>query len=70
MTLKIDRQHACKLSTACLTVAQMLEREAADPETTAERREIAQRSAEMWYALRDEVREQIAAWDEKYKKNT
>ena len=66
MTLKIDRQHACKLSTACLTVAQMLEREAADPETTAERREIAQRSASMWYALREEVRAQIDEWDAKH----
>lgn len=66
MTLKIDRQHACKLSMACLAVAQMHEREAADPETTAERREIAQRSAEMWYAIRDEVRVQIDEWDAKH----
>lgn len=66
MTLKIDRQHACRLSTACLTVAQMLEREAADPETNADRREIAQRSAEMWYAIREEVRAQIEAWDAKH----
>lgn len=70
MTLKIDRSHACGLSMACLQVAIMLENEANDPETSEDRKEIAQRSAEMWYALRDEVREQIAAWDEKYKKNT
>lgn len=66
MTLKIDRQHACRLSKACLFVAQSLEREANDPETTAERREIALRSAEMWYAIRDEVRAQIEEWDAKH----
>lgn len=66
MTLKIDRQHACRLSTACLITAQMLEREANDTETTAERREIALRSAEMWYAIRDEVRAQIEEWDAKH----
>ena len=66
MTLKIDRQHACKLSTACLFAAQELEREAADPATNADRREIAQRSAKMWYELRDEVRAQIEEWDAKH----
>lgn len=67
MTLKMDRSHVCKLSTACLAVAQMLENEANDPNTSADRKEIALRSAKMWHDLREEVREQIAAWDEKHK---
>lgn len=68
MNIKMDRSHVCKLSAACLAVAQMLEREANDPETTADRKEIAQRSAKMWHDLREEVRKQIAAWDEKHQK--
>jgi hypothetical protein len=66
MTLKIDRQHACKLSMACLAVAQMHEREAADPETTDDRRAVCKSSAEMWYAIREEVRAQIDEWDAKH----
>ena len=68
MKIEMDRSHVCKLSTACLAVAQMLEREASDPATTADRKEIALRSAKMWYDLREEVRGQIAAWDEKHQK--
>ena len=68
MTLKIDRSHACKLSMACLAVAQQFDAEAESPETTPERREICKSSAEMWYSLREEVRAGIAAWDEKHAK--
>lgn len=69
MNLKIDRSHACKLSMACLFCAQSLKQEAADPNTSADRKEIAQSSAQMWYDLREEVRAQIEAFDEKHKKN-
>lgn len=65
MTLKLDRSKCNRLSMACLTIAQSLEREAADPATNSDRREIAQRSAEMWYHLRDEIRTQIDAFDKK-----
>lgn len=68
MNLKMDRSRVCKLSVACLAAAQMLENEANDPATSADRKEIALRSAKMWYDLREEVRGQIAAWDEKHKK--
>lgn len=66
MTIKMDRSKVCRLSTACLTVALMLDAEARDPETDADRREIAKKSAAMWYELRDEVRAQIDAWDARH----
>lgn len=65
MTLKLDRSKCNRLATACLAIAQSLEREAADPATGADRREIAQRSAAMWHALRSEVRAQIDEYDRK-----
>lgn len=65
MTLKLDRSKANRLSMACLTIAQSLEREAADAATNADRREIAQRSAAMWHELRNEIRAQIDEFDRK-----
>lgn len=65
MTLKLDRSKCNRLSAACLAIAQNLEREAADPATSDDRREIATRSAAMWYGLRDEVRAQIDEYDRK-----
>ena len=66
MTLKLDRSKCNRLSTACLAIAQNLEREAADPATSDDRREIATRSAAMWYAYRDEVRAQIDDHDRRH----
>ena len=65
MTLKLDRSKANRLSMACLMIAQSLEREVFDPETNADRREIAKSSAAMWHALRDEIRVQIDEFDRK-----
>lgn len=52
-----------RLATAC--TAQNLEREAADDQTSADRREIEQRSAAMWDALCDEARAKIDESDRK-----
>lgn len=68
MTLNLDRSKCNRLCIACLAIAQDFERESSDPDTSDDRREIAKSSAEMWYALRDEVRSKIDAWDEKHKK--
>ena len=65
MTLKLDRSKCNRLATACTAIAQNLEREAADDQTSADRREIAQRSAALWAALHDEVRAQIDEYDRK-----
>ncbi len=69
MTIKIDRSKCCRLALACTAIAQRLEREASDPETSEDRREIAQSSAEMWYALHDEVQAQIDEFDQKTAKS-
>jgi len=65
MTLKLDRAQCCRLALACETLRQALEREAADTQTTADRRQIAQSSAAVWARLHDIVREQIAENDRK-----
>lgn len=65
MTLKLDRLECCRLATACETIREALDREAADHQTTADRRQIAQSSAAAWARLHDIVREQIAAEDQK-----
>ena len=65
MNLELDRSRCNRLSMACLAIAHDLEREAADPSTNEDRREIATRSAEMWYEIRKEIREQIDAFDKK-----
>ena len=63
MTLKLDRSKCCRLSMACLSMAQIFEREAADDQTNADRRKMAQESAAMWNSLYDEVCAQIDEFD-------
>ena len=65
MTIKMDRSKVSSLSIACLEIAFSLENEARDPNTSADRREIAESTAAMWHELHDEVRAQIEAWDAK-----
>lgn len=65
MTIKIDRSKCCRLALACTAIAQDLEREASDPSTSDDRREIALSSAATWHALHDEVRAQIDEYDRK-----
>lgn len=65
MTLKLDRSDCARLAMACTALQQFLEREAADPETSADRRPIAQSSAAAWRELHDRVRAQIDEHDRK-----
>lgn len=65
MTLKLDRSDCNRLAIACLTLQHSLEREAADDQTNADRREIAQRSAKMWERLHEAVRAQVDDFDRK-----
>ena len=66
MTLKLDRSKCNRLAMACTAIAQDLEREAADDQTSADRQRSAQESAKMWYAYRDEVRAQIDDHDRRH----
>lgn len=65
MTLKLDRSDCARLALACTTLQQALEREAADPATSADRRPIAQSSAAAWARLHDRLRAQIDEFDRK-----
>ena len=65
MTLKLDRSDCTRLALACTALQQSLENEAADPATSADRRTIAQSSAEMWKRLHDAIREQVNDFDRK-----
>ena len=63
MTLTLSRTTICNIRLALLHVAQDFRREAADPETTDDRREIAERSAEHWERIREEVIRQFNEQD-------
>jgi hypothetical protein len=65
MTLKIDRQDACKLALACTALADWQRRRANDPDEPIDSRENGARSEAMWNRLHDLVMEQIGAFDEK-----
>ena len=67
MTLKIDRSDALRLCMACTMAAQVCRNNALSCDTDDERAAMHESSARSWERRRDEIKMQIAAWDEKHK---
>lgn len=65
MTLKLDRSDCARLMIACTALQHSLENEASNQETSADRRTIAQGSAEAWAQLHDRLRDQVDEFDRK-----
>ena len=63
MNLDIKRNEACMLVLACLGIAQDHENEAADMQTTEDRRKVCVETAKLWRALHDNIKKQVAEHD-------
>lgn len=64
MNLDINRNEACMLVLACLGIAQDHENEAADIQTTEDRRKVCVETAKIWRELRNKIKYQIEVHDE------
>lgn len=61
---ELSPNDAHKILMACTSIGIGFNREINDPNTSDERKEIAQRSKEMWKRLHDEIKAQMVAQDE------
>ena len=65
VNLNVNRHEVCDILRATTALYLDFDKEANDPNTSADRREIAASSAKYWKEFRDKIAAQLDAFDEK-----